>query len=419
RGQVPEQENNRKVRRGAMDKGRQPVSTSPSPEQVPVMIEASAPSTCLGRDGHFNRDTGTTRGDPPTQAGSDIFPQQPQQEHQAQPVVNCKAQQHDKRTILSVIDEDEAGEENSSGNGAGVDGSSTRKEKGEDRNEMDWPPTTKKFSPSAETAPAAVVMAVNTRAALVDHDHNRASNMPVLSAGPHFPYKPERSTGGPLTSLFRLNKPKHQEQQGPQRRPRRHRQSNKMDSLTPRKGGCGTYTTPPNSRPRIHKMPSMFGMLQDAHDQAAPSCVATCTLSSNPHCGSGGSIIEEPGGDESSAAAGIVDGGVTAGNVTAGHNGLGWGQGRVPQERDARAGGGGGEERRGAAAFDLAIHQSATYGRPRGGTAADRRYATTKGKFRAFHPTVAGTQAAHAGPRRRNRPEEREAHDSVRADHPD
>ncbi|CAB1115189.1 unnamed protein product [Ectocarpus sp. CCAP 1310/34] len=119
--------------------------------------------------------------------------------------------------------------------------------------------------------------------------------MPVLSAGPHFSHNPGSSTGGSLTSLFRLNnKPKQQE--GPPRR-RRYRQEHNMDSWTPRTGGRDIDTTPPNSRPRVRKMPSMLGMLQNAQDQAA----------------------SPPGDGESSATAAISDGGATGGNDLAGH----------------------------------------------------------------------------------------------------
>ncbi|CAM9273530.1 unnamed protein product [Ectocarpus sp. 4 AP-2014] len=288
-------------------------------------ISASArDSTCSGRNGGCSgcsgctsSGTGTIRCDP--EAGAIIFLQQLQQQQQqqqqqhTQPVVaSSKAQQH-----LVAIDENKEGGEKSGRHGGDVaSSSSTCDENGEEKGGVGWAPTTTyNLPPIAETAPpASVALEADTvSAGLIDHEHHRVSNMPVLSAGPHFSCNPGSSSGSSLTSLFRLNnKPKQQE--GPQRR-RRHTQQHNTDSWTPRKGGRDTDTTPPISRPLVSKMPFMLGMLQNAQDQAVSPPVSP----RNSRCPGGGSLVVGKGDDESCAGGAISDGDSTAGDDLAGH----------------------------------------------------------------------------------------------------
>ncbi|CAN0116363.1 unnamed protein product [Ectocarpus fasciculatus] len=287
-------------------KGMPEPANRQSLEQVPVIV-ASPPKTlargsmCSGSDrkgscsGCTSGGTGTTRGDP--RAGS-IVPlqqlqhqQQQQQQQRAHPFVDSMVQQH-----IAAVDENEESEEKSFRNGADLHSSSTGDEQREEKRGVGWAPrTTYKLSPIAETGPpASVSLEEDASAGLVDHDHRRVSNMPVLSAGPHFPHKP----GSSASSLFRLNKPKRQE--GPQRRRPHQQQQHNTGSWTPRKGGRDTGKTSPNSRPRVRKRPSMLGMLQNAQNQAALSRGSP----RNSHCPGGGCLVEGKGDEESCAAAG-------------------------------------------------------------------------------------------------------------------
>ncbi|CAB1115182.1 unnamed protein product [Ectocarpus sp. CCAP 1310/34] len=309
-----------------MDNGRE-AGTSESFEPV---IAASGRSLWNGRStsngrrgstGSSGSSGSTDRGDP--QAGSDVLLQQPQEQRQqqAQRVDDSNVQQQDQQTKAPIM-KHLPGEEKSSENGAGGEDSSSRcNEKGEERREVGWAPTTtNKFSPMAETAAASFVLKADDSAQVKDDAGKRVSSltrytsMPLLSAGPHSSHKRGSSAGASLTSLLGPNEPTHHDQQEQQQR-RHQPQQHNMVLMTPRRGGRGTATTTPNSRPRNRKMPSMLGMLQNAQDQAASP---VSTLSSNSHFLSDSSLVVGAGDDESSAAAATADRGATAGNDPAG-----------------------------------------------------------------------------------------------------
>lgn len=275
----------------------------------------SGRSGSTGKSGSGSSSSGRTdRGD--RQAGSHVILQQPQQQRQqqAQPVVDSTVQQHDQQAKAAVV-EHLPGEEKSSENVADGDDSSTCNEKGEEKREVGWAPTTtNKFSPMAETASASFVLGLDASTEAKDNAGKRVSSlpryssMPLLSAGPHSSHKRGSSTGASLTSLLGPNEPTQDDQQEQQQR-RHQPQQHNMVLMTPRRVGRGTATTTPNSRPRNRKMPSMLGMLQNAQDQAASPVSA---LSSNSHYLSDGSLVGGAAGDESSAAAATADRGATA-----------------------------------------------------------------------------------------------------------
>ncbi|CAM9688099.1 unnamed protein product, partial [Ectocarpus sp. 12 AP-2014] len=343
-----------------MDNGRE-AGTSESFEPV---IAAGGRSLWSGRStsngrcgstGSGSSSGSTDRGDP--QAGSDVLLQQPQEQRQqqAQRVDDSYVQQQDQQAKAPIMKQ-LPGEEKSSENGAGGEDSSSRcNEKGENRREVGWAPTTtNKFSPVAETAAASFALKADDSAQAKDNAGKRVSSltryssMPLLSAGPHSSHKRRSSAGASLTSLLGPNEPTQHDQQEQQQR-RHQPQRHNMVLMTPRKGGRGTATTTPNSRPRNRKMPSMLGMLQNAQDQAASPVSA---LSSDSHYLSDGSLVVGAGDDESSAAVATADRGDTAGNDPAGSkrssrciNTVSFGGGGGTSQTTTRAAGNKGEER--------------------------------------------------------------------------